>query len=104
MKVLSTLVILGVVCAQEEPKEGSVHFFDFDAGKMLYHGNWEEYRDFREKEAQGDASNNCRLAESDNFMGAQQCKYSWECRGARECERGGWCSGFDGCEGTALPL
>merc|ERR1719247_1597439 len=26
-----------------------------------------------------------------------------KCRGARLCERGGWCSGYDGCEGTPLP-
>ena len=48
-------------------------------------------------------SNNCRIYESRNWLGAQQCKYSWECRGARVCERGGWCSGYDGCEGTPFP-
>ena len=45
----------------------------------------------------------CSIAESDNWKGAQQCSQSWECRGARLCERGGWCSGYDGCEGTPLP-
>merc|ERR1712110_1174473 len=40
---------------------------------------------------------------TDNWKGAQQCSQSWECRGARLCERGGWCSGYDGCEGTPLP-
>ena len=25
-----------------------------------------------------------------NWKGAQQCSQSWECRGARLCERGGW--------------
>merc|ERR1712070_312743 len=33
------------------------------------------------------------------WKGAQQCSQSWGCRGARLCERGGWCSGYDGCEG-----
>merc|ERR1711974_218792 len=39
----------------------------------------------------------------EHWKGAQQCSQSWECRGARLCERGGWCSGYDGCEGTPLP-
>ncbi len=41
--------------------------------------------------------------ESDNWNGVQECFESWVCRGARMCERGGWCSDFDGCEGSPLP-
>ena len=82
----------------------SVHFFDFDNAKMLYQDNFEQYRADREAQALGLPDNNCRLAESDNYYGAQQCKFSWECRGARLCERGGWCNGYDACEETALPL
>merc|ERR1719158_9875 len=35
-------------------------------------------------------------------QGAQQCSQSWECRGARLCERGGWCSGCDRVPSSAL--
>ena len=73
---------------------------DLPENSEKYWGNdWELYRSKRED---GD-NNNCRIRESHNFLGAQQCKQSWECRGARTCERGGWCSGYDGCEGTPLP-
>lgn len=65
---------------------------------MIWNNDWAYYRNFREDQ------NNCKIAESDNWYGAQQCRYAWECRGARQCERGGWCSGYDGCEGTPLPL
>merc|ERR1719468_929511 len=60
-----------------EAQSDKLHFFDFD--------------------------NASSIAETDNWKGAQQCVESWECRGARLCERGGWCSGFDGCEGSPLP-
>ena len=78
--------------------DDKLHFFDFDNAKMLWNNDWEAYRENREA-----VEHNCRLAESDNFLGAQQCKYQWECRGARTCERGGWCSGYDGCEESPLP-
>ena len=74
-----------------------LHFFDFDNAKMLYQGDWSKYKKSRPHD------NDCSIAESDNWKGAQQCVESWECRGARLCERGGWCSGFDGCEGSPLP-
>ena len=45
----------------------------------------------------------CDVYESENWLGTGKCKYSWECRGARLCERGGWGAGYDGCEGTPLP-
>ena len=79
-------------------------FFEFDNAKMLYNNDFDKYRDMREEQALGMPDNNCKLAESDNFYGAQQCKFSWECRGARMCERGGWCNGYDACEETMLPL
>ena len=78
--------------------QNTVHFFEYDNAKENWNNNWAEYRNFRESQ------NTCKIAESDNWYGAQQCKYNWECRGARTCERGGWCSGYDGCEGTPLPL
>jgi hypothetical protein len=86
------------------PPASNVHFFDFDNASMLYHNNFEQYRVDREAQAQGDPSNNCHLAESDNYLGAQQCKFSWECRGARMCDRGGWCNGYDACEESPFPL
>ena len=61
-----------------------------------------DYEKYRTTLEDGD-SNNCRIYESRNWIGAQQCKFSWECRGARTCERGGWCSGYDGCENTPFP-
>ena len=79
-------------------QDDKLHFFDFDNAKMLWKGDWDAYRWARES-----TEHDCKLAETDNWLGAQQCKYQWECRGARTCERGGWCSGYDGCEGTPLP-
>ena len=82
---------------QTEDDVGKLHFFDFDNAKMLWKGDWAAYKKSRPHD------NDCSIAETDNWKGAQQCVESWECRGARMCERGGWCSGFDGCEGTPLP-
>jgi len=76
----------------------TVHFFDYDNAKQSWNNDWAAYRNAR------DAIHPCKIPESDNFLGAQQCRFNWECRGARTCERGGWCTGFDGCEGSALPL
>ena len=45
-----------------------LHFFDFDNAKMIWNNNWSAYRDARDPDGDG---NNCRLAESDNFLGAQ---------------------------------
>merc|ERR1712159_800629 len=74
-----------------ELEDDKLHFFDFDNAKMLYKGDWAAYKKSRPHD------NDCSIAESDNWKGAQQCVESWECRGARMCEGGGWCSGFDGC-------
>lgn len=76
----------------------SVHFFEYNNAKQSWNNDWAGYRNARE------AIHPCKIAESDNFLGAQQCRFNWECRGARTCERGGWCSGYDACDGTALPL
>ena len=70
---------------------------DYDNGVTLWANNYKKYRAARPNDQ------DCSISESDNWMGAQQCSQSWECRGARLCERGGWCSGYDGCEGTPLP-
>ena len=86
-------MLMGLALADDK-----LNFFDFDNAKMLWKGDFETYRNAR------DNFNDCKLAESDNWSGAQQCKFSWECRGARSCERGGWCSGYDGCDGTPLPM
>lgn len=79
-------------------ENNTVHFFEYDNAKQSWNNDWAAYRNARE------AVHPCKIPESDNFLGAQQCRFNWECRGARTCERGGWCSGFDGCEGSALPL
>ena len=94
---------IAAVSAMWVRKEGDLHFFDFDNAKMIWKNDWNAYQADRAAADIGGAGNNCRLAESDNFLGAQQCKQSWECRGARTCERGGWCSGYDGCEESPLP-
>ena len=100
MKSFVIAALLGLAAATEQnvPKgEDKLHFFDFDNAKMLYKGDWNSYKKSRPHD------NDCSIAESDNWKGAQQCVESWECRGARLCERGGWCSGYDGCEGSPLP-
>merc|ERR1711907_185471 len=61
---------------------------DYDNGKELWGGDWAKYR------AAHPNDQDCGISESDNWKGAQQCSQSWECRGARLCERGGWCSGY----------
>ena len=44
-----------------------LHFFVFDNAKMLWANDWENYR----HEHGGDGEeNNCRLAETDNWLGA----------------------------------
>ena len=69
----------------------------FTNKENLYSNNWEKYKKSRQLMV------DCVIYESENWLGTGKCKYSWECRGARVCERGGWCSGYDGCEGTPLP-
>ena len=65
----SILALLGLVSAGKMQQKGDppVNFFDFDNAKMLWKNDWEYYRDVHGNDADG---NNCRLAESDNFLGA----------------------------------
>merc|ERR1712216_607590 len=58
---------------------------DYDNAKELWKGDWAKYRTAHPNDQ------DCSISESDNWKGAQQCSQSWECRGARLCERGGWC-------------
>merc|ERR1712187_1001630 len=74
MKFLVLAAILGFAQAGDDDK---LHFFDFDNAKMLYKGDWAAYKKSRPHD------NDCSIAESDNWKGAQQCVESWECRGAR---------------------
>jgi len=101
MKSIALFALIATTSALRTAEDdGSLHFFDFNNANLVWKNDWEAYRNIRDD---GD-SNNCRLAESDNWYGAQQCRVSWECRGARMCERGGFCSGYDGCEVSPLPM
>ena len=55
---------------------------------------WEAYRTRK-------GEHDCAIKEDSNWFGAQRCFDSWECQGARMCERGltkvGWCSGDSSC-------
>merc|ERR1711904_718477 len=95
--------LIATVSAGTPPTVGLGHGFipanreDYDNAKELWKGDFAKYR------AAHPHDQDCSISESDNWKGTQQCSQSWECRGARLCERGGWCSGYDGCEGTPLP-
>ena len=97
VKAAPAIPAKGTATTGKQADNGGLHFFEFDNAKMIWKNNWDGYRNEREN------MNTCKLAESDNWKGAQQCKFLWECRGARTCERGGWCEGFDGCEETPFP-
>ena len=51
---------------------------------------WIKYRESR-------GEHDCLIDENKNWLGVQRCAYSWECRGARQCQKGtfekgdGWC-------------
>ena len=97
------LALVATVAAGTPPAAGLGHPIipatreDFDNAKGVWKNDWKAYVKAHPHDQ------DCSVAESDNWKGAQQCSQSWECRGARLCERGGWCSGYDGCEGTPLP-
>ena len=57
---------------QSMTNDEALHFFEFDNAKMLWKNDWEAYRDARES-----TEHDCRLAETDNWHGAQQCEYQW---------------------------
>jgi hypothetical protein len=91
----STIVVANNLPPGMGPR-GSIPWDYNDNAKQLWGGDWNKYR------AAHPYDEDCSISESDNWKGAGQCSQSWECRGARLCERGGWCSGYDGCEGTPL--
>ena len=61
------LIITATQAVKTRDDDGSLHFFDFNNARMLWKEDWEGYRAARDD---GDG-NNCRLAESDNWLGAQ---------------------------------
>merc|ERR1719484_434290 len=75
------IAVIAALVATSSAQEDKLHFFDFDNAKMLYKGDWAAYKKSRPHD------NDCSIAESDNWKGAQQCVESWECRGARMRER-----------------
>ena len=97
MKLFALIALFAAVEAGIPPTVGLGHAFipgnreDYDNASSLWKSNWAKYRKAHPNDQ------DCSISESDNWKGAQQCSQSWECRGARLCERGGWCSGYDGC-------
>ena len=55
------LALIAVNASQDD----KLHFFDFDNAKMLYKGDWAAYKKSRPHD------NDCSIAESDNWKGAQ---------------------------------
>ena len=67
------LIDMGFVAAVKD--DGTkLNFFEFNNAKMLWKDDFAAYQTAREEADIGGEGNNCRLAESDNFYGAQQCK------------------------------
>ena len=66
----SIIALLALVNAGKIEQKGDppVNFFDFNNAKMIWNNDWENYRNVHGNDAD---DNNCRLAESDNFLGAQ---------------------------------
>ena len=100
MKVFSMILATLMATSSATKLDNAVTDTEAPANPERWWGK--DYEKYRTTLDDGDA-NNCRIYESRNWIGAQQCAHSWECRGARTCERGGWCSGYDGCEGTPFP-
>ena len=63
MKFIAVLAALATVSAKEDISK--LHFFDFDNAKMLHKGDWAAYKATRPHD------NDCSIAESDNWKGAQ---------------------------------
>ena len=103
MKIFALIAVASAVQVSDDTTLVQPYWTTKDAtnnAERYWGKNWEAYR-----EANDDAdSNNCKIYESHNWSGAQQCKFSWECRGARSCERGGFCSGWDACVETPFPM
>jgi hypothetical protein len=64
MKSIAVLALLATVSAVQM-EDDKLHFFDFDNAKMLYKGDWAAYKRSRPHD------NDCSIAESDNWKGAQ---------------------------------
>ena len=64
MKSIAVLALLASVSAVQM-EDDKLHFFDFDIAKMLYKGDWASYKRSRPHD------NDCSIAESDNWKGAQ---------------------------------
>ena len=64
MKSIAVLALLATVSAVQM-EDDKLHFFDFDNAKMLYKGDWASYKRSRPHD------NDCSIAESDNWKGAQ---------------------------------
>merc|ERR1712139_624535 len=92
MKFYAFAALVGIASAGTPPTVGLGHAYmpanreDYDNAKELWKGDFAKYRGAHPHDQ------DCSISESDNWKGAQQCSQSWECRGARLCERGGWCS------------
>ena len=64
MKSIAVFALLATVSAVQM-EDDKLHFFDFDNAKMLYIGDWAAYKRSRPHD------NDCSIAESDNWKGAQ---------------------------------
>merc|ERR1712146_292957 len=88
MKFSAIAALLATASAGTPPTVGLGHQYvpatreDYDNAKELWKGDWAKYRTAHPNDQ------DCSISESDNWKGAQQCSQSWECRGARLCERG----------------
>ena len=64
MKSIAVFALLATASAVQV-EDDKLHFFDFDNAKMLYKGDWAAYKRSRPHD------NDCSIAESDNWKGAQ---------------------------------
>merc|ERR1711998_457669 len=104
--VIGVVAAVGIKSAGKPAKE--IPDVLGDKNSATPEGTWEEYQNNRPHD------NDCSINESNNWYGNHMCKFSWECRGATMCELHsygdpgtggiGWCRGWDGCEGSPLPL
>ncbi len=64
MKFIALFALVASASAATKDDD-KLHFFDFDNAKMLYKGDWAAYKRSRPHD------NDCSIAESDNWKGAQ---------------------------------
>ena len=74
------LALISAVSAAEGPALPDHLGELFSNKESLYGNNWEAYKKSRQLMV------DCDIYESENWLGTGKCKYSWECRGARQCE------------------